>query len=57
LSYFVGLDADETIPQTILAGDRNLVGKTIVNDLLVLDAKTRLSTRSPEMRLLLPGVR
>jgi hypothetical protein len=24
LSYFVGLDADETRPQTILAGDRNL---------------------------------
>lgn len=25
LSYFVGLDADEVKPQTILAGDRNLV--------------------------------
>ena len=24
LSYFVGLDADETRPQTILSGDRNL---------------------------------
>lgn len=28
LSYFVGLDADETKPQTILAGDRNVVGGT-----------------------------
>ncbi len=26
LSYFVGLDADETRPQTILSGDRNIVG-------------------------------
>ena len=26
LSYFVGLDADESKPQTILAGDRNLTG-------------------------------
>src|ERR1041385_2484494 len=24
LSYFVGLDADETLPQTLLAGDRNV---------------------------------
>lgn len=26
LSYFVGLDADETKPQTILSGDRNVIG-------------------------------
>jgi prepilin-type N-terminal cleavage/methylation domain-containing protein len=26
LSYFVGLDADETRPQTILSGDRNVAG-------------------------------
>ena len=26
LSYFVGIDADETQPQTILSGDRNIVG-------------------------------
>ena len=26
LSYFVGLDADETRPQSILAGDRNITG-------------------------------
>jgi hypothetical protein len=29
LSYFVGLDADETRPQTILSGDRNLTNTTI----------------------------
>ena len=29
LSYFVGLDADETMPQTILSGDRNLTSATI----------------------------
>jgi len=29
LSYFVGLDADETKPQTILSGDRNLISATI----------------------------
>jgi hypothetical protein len=26
ISYFIGLDADETKPQTILSGDRNLAG-------------------------------
>lgn len=29
LSYFVGLDADEIKPQTILSGDRNLTSATI----------------------------
>jgi hypothetical protein len=29
LSYFVGFDADETKPQTILIGDRNLTSSTI----------------------------
>jgi hypothetical protein len=29
LSYFVGLDADETMPQTILSGDRNVISPTI----------------------------
>jgi hypothetical protein len=29
LSYFVGLDADETMPQTILSGDRNLASTTV----------------------------
>ena len=29
LSYFVGLDADETMPQTILTGDRNVISPTV----------------------------
>jgi hypothetical protein len=29
LSYFVGLDADETMPQTILSGDRNVISPTV----------------------------
>jgi hypothetical protein len=29
LSYFAGLDADETRPQTILSGDRNLTSATV----------------------------
>jgi hypothetical protein len=29
VSYFVGLDADETMPQTILSGDRNLTSITV----------------------------
>ena len=29
LSYFAGLDADETKPQTILSGDRNVTSPTV----------------------------
>lgn len=37
LSYFVGLDADETRPQTILSGDRNLsTNGRIMSGILVL---------------------
>ena len=31
VSYFVGLDADESQPQTILSGDRNVTGGTLVS--------------------------
>lgn len=43
LSYFVGLDADETKPQTILSGDRNLTA-TIkpIRGVLNLTAKDQL---------------
>src|SRR6185295_2671262 len=34
LSYFVGLDADETKPETILSGDRNITGGTVYNGFL-----------------------
>ncbi len=41
LSYFVGLDADETMPAMFLTGDRNLVtnGVPVVPGLLVITAK------------------
>ena len=44
LSYFVGLDADETKPQTILSGDRNLTSPTVkpVKGVLNLTASDRL---------------
>ena len=32
LSYFVGLDADETKPQSILSGDRNITGGVLVTN-------------------------
>jgi hypothetical protein len=42
LSYFVGLDADETFPAMILAGDRNLVtnGVDVVPGLVVITPNT-----------------
>lgn len=41
LSYFAGLDADETTPQTILSGDRNLNGAVQpTNGILRLTATT-----------------
>ncbi len=42
VSYFVGLDADLIQPQTILAGDRNITGGSMVNSNLML-----LATNSP----------
>jgi hypothetical protein len=44
LSYLVGLDADETLPQTILSGDRNLTSKTIkpVKGVLNITANDRV---------------
>jgi len=44
LSYFVGLDADETMPQTILSGDRNLTSPTIkpVRGVLNVTAKDQV---------------
>ena len=34
LSYFVGLDAREDAPQSILSGDRNITGGTLSNGFL-----------------------
>ena len=36
LSYFVGLDSDELHPESILSGDRNLVGESIDGSLLIV---------------------
>ncbi len=42
VSYFLGLDADENWPQSILAGDRNITGGIMVSSNLML-----LKTNSP----------
>jgi type II secretory pathway pseudopilin PulG len=42
LSYFVGLDADETKPERLLSGDRNITGGVFTNGFLRL-----LKTNSP----------
>ena len=36
ISYFIGLDADETQPQTILAGDRNITGGVMLSNGVML---------------------
>jgi len=36
ISYFVGLDANATMPQMFLAGDRNLVGGTLLPNRILL---------------------
>jgi hypothetical protein len=36
VSYFVALDADETQPQTILSGDRNITGGVLTNGNIML---------------------
>ena len=41
LSYFVGLDADETAPQSILSGDRNLTTNgSMMSGLVALDSNS-----------------
>jgi hypothetical protein len=44
LSYFVGLDADETRPQTILSGDRNVTTNgRLMSGILVLTSNSPVS--------------
>lgn len=45
VSYFIGLDADETSPAMLLAGDRNLVtnGVPVVPGLVVIEKNTTVS--------------
>jgi hypothetical protein len=42
LSYFVGLDADEGKPQTILCGDRNIIGAPISNGVMRVTTNSQL---------------
>src|SRR2546425_1271116 len=35
LSYFVGLDSNEALPQTILSGDRNIIGGVLASNGIV----------------------
>ncbi|MBE0545358.1 MAG: type II secretion system protein [Verrucomicrobia bacterium] len=44
ISYFVGLDADKAHPQMLLAGDRNLLGGTLLpNGILLLTSNDTVS--------------
>lgn len=47
ISYFIGLNADETKPQTILSGDRNLaVSNKLLRGVMTLETNTVLSWTS-----------
>lgn len=43
VSYFIGPDADEKLPQTILSGDRNIVGGRFTNANVLLVTSNRAS--------------
>jgi competence protein ComGC len=49
LSYFVGVDADETKPQMLLAGDRNIVGGTKLPSGLMEITTNQVVSWSPEI--------
>ena len=40
LSYFVGLDSNEALPQTILSGDRNIIGGVLASNGIVRFSST-----------------
>jgi hypothetical protein len=42
ISYFIGLDADEHIPQTILSGDRNISGGIVTSNRVMVIRSTNL---------------
>jgi prepilin-type N-terminal cleavage/methylation domain-containing protein/prepilin-type processing-associated H-X9-DG protein len=49
ISYFVGVNADETKPQMLLSGDRNILGGTkLANKIIEITASQTISW-SPEM--------
>jgi prepilin-type N-terminal cleavage/methylation domain-containing protein len=47
ISYFVGLDADETRPQTILTGDRNITGGTASGNRMYWQAQNPMPATPP----------
>jgi len=47
ISYFVGLDADETRPQTILTGDRNITGGTASGNKMSWNAPSPMPANPP----------
>jgi prepilin-type N-terminal cleavage/methylation domain-containing protein len=47
ISYFVGLDADETRPQTILTGDRNITGGTASGNRMSWQAPSPMPATPP----------
>ena len=40
VSYFLGLEADETKPQTVMSGDRNVSGGVIVSNRVMMVSST-----------------
>jgi hypothetical protein len=42
ISYFIGLDADETKPQTILSGDRNIFGGLLTSNRVMFVRSTNV---------------
>jgi prepilin-type processing-associated H-X9-DG protein len=49
LSYFVGVDADETKPQMLLAGDRNILGGVKLSNGLMEITTNQVVSWSPEI--------
>lgn len=49
LSYFVGLDSNEALPQTILSGDRNITGGVLASNGIVRFSSTNEAGWSQDM--------
>ena len=49
LSYFVGVDSDESMPQTLLSGDRHISGGTLSNNFMRTVKPTWAVGWTPEM--------
>jgi len=49
LSYFVGLDSNETLPRTVLSGDRNITGGVLASNGIVRFSSTNEAGWNQEM--------